>query len=391
MIKYLKKYDYSHLSVSLILAVITLCSIGCFCIYKSDGFDMAKRQIIGLVAGLMVMIVVMLTDYHMICRLWLILYAIAVIMLALVRFSPLGTDHTTGAYRWLNIGVTEIQPSELVKIILIIFLAVFLTRVKNKLNRWYMFFLSVAVAAIPTFLILIQTDLSSSMVCMFIFVVMIFMAGLSWKIIGIVVSVGVPLSIVLFWYVQQPYQKLLTSVQQNRILAFIHPEQSASGGRYQQIHSVQAISAGGVLGKTLLGDNTDYRRYNLVYVNESDFVFSVLGEELGFLGCMLVIALFAFIVFKCIQIARKANDMTGKLIAYGVSAMIMFQGFVNIGVATELLPNTGLPLPFLSYGLSSLLSSMLAISLVLNVGLQVNGRKGLSFTVGSGDLDLDQL
>ena len=141
----------------------------------------------------------------------------------------------------------------------------------------------------------------------------------------------------------------------------------------------------------MLGDNTDYRRYNLVYVNESDFVFSVLGEEMGFLGCMLVIALFAFIVFKCIQIARKANDMTGKLIAYGVSAMIMFQGFVNIGVATELLPNTGLPLPFLSYGLSSLLSSMLAISLVLNVGLQVNGRKGLSFTVGSGDLDLDQL
>ena len=380
-----KKYDFKDFSFSLLAAVLLLCLIGVCCLFKSEGFSMARRQLIGIVIGLIVAVVGSLIDYHLICKFAILYYIVGVIILVMVRFTSFGNDHTTGAYRWLSVGSVEIQPSELVKIILIVVLAVLFTKVQNKLNKWRTFFLSGIIMMVPTSLILIQTDLSSSMVCMFIFVIMIFMAGLSLKIIGITLAVSIPLGAGLFWYVLQPGQKLLTKVQQGRILSFLNPEKYALTGQYQQINSVNAIAAGKVLGKTLVGDGSDFRLYNKVYVNESDFVFSVLAEELGFLGCVLVIVLFAFIVFKCVLIARRTADFTGKMIAIGVSAMLAFQSFVNIGVATALLPNTGLPLPFLSYGLSSLLSNFLAIAMVLNVGLQ-KAKHGLTFNSGENEI-----
>ena len=380
-----RKIDIKDFSFSLLIAVLILCSISIYCLFKSEGFGMARRQIIGVILGVVVVFVVALIDYHFICKFVILYYIIGVIMLVMVKFTHYGFDHKTGAFRWLSIGSTEIQPSELVKIILILVLAVLFTKVQNKLNKWSIFFLSGIIMMLPTSLILIQTDLSSSMVCMFIFAIMIFMAGLSLKIIGITVAVSIPARAALLWYVIQPGQILLTKKQQGRILGFLHPEEYALTERYQQIHSVNAIAAGKVLGKTLLGDTSDFRLYNKVFVNESDFIFSVIAEELGFIGCFFVIALFGFIVFKCIMIARKTNDFTGKMIAIGVSAMLMFQSFVNIGVNTALLPNTGLPLPFMSYGLSSLLSNFLGIALVLNVGLQ-KAKHGLSFNSGENEI-----
>ena len=380
-----KKYDLKDFSFSLLIAVLVLCSISIFCLFKSEGFGMARRQLIGVALGVVVALIGAMIDYHFICKFVILYYIIGVIMLVMVKFTRFGFDHKTGAFRWLSIGSTEIQPSELVKIILIVVLAVLFTKVQNKLNKWSIFLLSGIIMFLPTSLILIQTDLSSSMVCMFIFAVMIFMAGLSLKIIGITVALSVPVGVALFWYVIQPGQKLLTMKQQERILSFLDPEKYALTGQYQQINSVNAIAAGKVLGKTLLGDTSDFRLYNKVYVNESDFIFSVIAEELGFIGCFFVIALFAFVVFKCIMIAGKANDITGKMIAIGVSAMLMFQSFVNIGVNTALLPNTGLPLPFMSYGLSSLLSNFLGIALVLNVGLQ-KSKHGLTFNTGENEI-----
>ena len=380
-----KKYDFKDFSFSLLAAALLLCLISVYCLFRSDGAGMAKRQLIGVVLGLIVAIVGALIDYHLICKFAIMYYLIGIILLVLVRFTSFGIDYDTGAYRWLAIGSVVIQPSELVKIILIIVLAVLFSKVKNKLNKWSIFALTVVIMMLPTSLILIQTDLSSSMVCMFIFAIMIFMAGLSLKIIGITLAVSVPVCAGLFWYVIQPGQKLLTNKQQLRILGFLNPEEYALTERYQQINSVNAIAAGKVLGKTLGGDTSDFRLFNKVFVNESDFVFSVLAEELGLLGCVLVIVLFAFIVFKCVLIARRTADFTGKMIAIGVSAMLAFQSFVNIGVATALLPNTGLPLPFLSYGLSSLLSNFLAIAMVLNVGLQ-KAKHGLTFNSGENEI-----
>lgn len=381
-----KKYDFKDFSFSLLLAVVLLCCVGIYALYRSDGAGMAKRQLIGVVLGLVVIFVGALIDYHLICKFAILYYIIGIILLVMVRFTSYGEDYDTGAFRWLTIKSIVIQPSELVKLMLIVVLAVLFSKVKNKLNRWGIFILSGIIMMLPTSLILIQTDLSSSMVCMFIFAIMIFMAGLSLKIIGITVAVSIPTGAALLWYVIQPGQKLLTMKQQGRILGFLNPEEYALTERYQQMNSVNAIAAGKVLGKTLLGDASDFRLYNKVYVNESDFVFSVIAEELGFLGCVLVIILFGFIVFKCILIAKNANDFTGKMIAVGVSAMLAFQSFVNIGVATALLPNTGLPLPFLSYGLSSLLSNFLGIAMVLNVGIQ-KAKHGLTFNAGENEIN----
>ncbi|MBQ4473095.1 MAG: FtsW/RodA/SpoVE family cell cycle protein, partial [Lachnospiraceae bacterium] len=273
-------------------------------------------------------------------------------------------------YRWLKIGPLTLQVSELAKIALIILLADFFSRYKDEINKFRNLAFATVVAAIPTFLIMIQTDLSSSVVMLFIFVTMFYAAGLSYKIIGVVTVVGVPAFVGLLWYVQQPWQKLLSTKQQERILGFLDPETYAKSYMYQQNQSVAAISSGGLLGKFLERVKPMAGLSSKVYVNESDFIFSVAGEVLGFLGCLIVILLLAGVIIRCIMIARNARDRLGFLMAIGISAMFMFQCFVNIGVATSLLPNTGLPLPFLSYGLSSMISSMIAIGLILNIGLQ---------------------
>ncbi|MCR4778352.1 MAG: rod shape-determining protein RodA [Lachnospiraceae bacterium] len=365
-----KLYDFKKYDVILLASVLILSALGAFCIYNSDGQSMFKHQIMGIFLGLLIIVFLSIVDYHFICKFVILYYLVGVAVLFMVRFTRFGVDHTTGAYRWLNVGFTEVQPSELVKIILILTMAAFLNKFQNKMDKFYVFVLACIITAIPTFLILIQTDLSSSMVMLFIFVIMIFSAGLSFKIIIPVVAVGVPVAVSLFWYVQQPFQKLLTSYQQERILSFLNPETYANSGQYQQNKSIIAISSGGLYGKFFTeGAESAARKYNYVYVNESDFIFSVLGEELGFFGSLLVIALFALIIIRCIMIANRSADHEGRMIAMGVSGMIMFQSFANIGVATAILPNTGLPLPFLSFGLSSLLGSMISIGLILNVGL----------------------
>lgn len=381
-----KRYEYKNFSYSMLGAVLLLCFIGVFCLFKSDGILMARRQIFGIILGLAVISVVSLIDYHFVIKLAPVYYVIGIIILFLVKFTSYGVDHDTGAFRWLNLGIVEIQPSELVKVIMILVMSAFFAKFQRRMDRWIVFIISAVIMGIPTFLVLIQTDLSSSMVFMFIFTVMIMMAGLSMKIAAMTFVIVMPILVFLFWYVQQPFQVLLTKVQQGRILSFLNPEESISAGRHQQIQSVRAIASGGVTGKAILNDPSLIKKYDDVYVNESDFIFSVIGEELGLIGSVFVIFLFSFIVFKCIVISKNAADMSGKLIAIGVSAMLMFQTFVNIGVATELLPNTGLPLPFLSYGLSSLVSNLLAIGFVFNVSLQPMNKRGLSFNSSESEI-----
>lgn len=381
-----KRYEYKSFSYSLLGAVILLCGIGIFSLFKSDGMLMAKRQVFGIILGLTVVAVVSFIDYHFILKLAPLYYLVGVVLLVMVRFTSFGEDHTTGAYRWLDLKVIEIQPSELVKVIMILVMSVFFSKFQRKMNKWSVFLASAVIMGLPTFLVLIQTDLSSSMVFMFIYAIMILIAGLSMKIAGITLMVVTPVLVFLFWYVQQPFQVILTNVQQNRIISFLNPEEFISSGKHQQLQSVQAIASGGVVGKAILNDSSQFKQYSNVYVNESDFIFSVIGEELGFIGSVFVISLFTFIVFKCIMISKRAADMSGRLIAIGVSAMLMFQTFVNIGVATDILPNTGLPLPFLSYGLSSLVSNILAIGLVLNVSLQPANKRGLSFNNSENEI-----
>jgi rod shape determining protein RodA len=297
-------------------------------------------------------------------------------LLALVKFSPLGVAVDTSK-RWLNLGFMTFQPSELSKIIIIIFAAKLFTIFRQKINNVKVLLLAITSVGLPTFLILIQTNLSTSLVIAFIFLMMIYASGLSWKIILPVIIIGIPTVLGFFWYIQQDYQMILTKYQQNRVLSFLNPEEDQySGLMYQQKNSVLAIGSGELYGKAWDNTETNHYNYDRIPVIESDFIFSAAGREFGFIGCCAIITLYIAIIYICLMTARKAPDYMGMLLAVGFASMFVFQLFVNIGVATKLLPNTGIPLPFLSSGLSSVVSGMLAVGMILNIRLQPQRNRG---------------
>lgn len=362
-----KGYRLRDYNFKLVILVMVACIFGTIVINSADS-SYTMKQVIGLIGCLGVMGVISLVDYHYFCKTWLIIYGFNLIML--LGLIPFGKT-VNNAKRWYGIGnFMTIQPSEFTKIFMIICLAVLLTKLKDKLNTWKSLLLVAVFCAVPLVVVERQPDLSTTIDIFLILMAMIFTAGLSYKLIGIVTLILIPLSSLFFWYIQQPGQKLLDDYQLGRILAFRYPQNYALTTGYQQTNSVMAIGSGMLTGKGLTSDSVaTVKDANLISEQQTDFIFSVVGEELGFIGCVFIIAIILLIVLQCIRIARKAEDTEGMLIATGVAALICFQTFINIGVATQILPNTGLPLPFISYGLSSLLSSCGGIGLVLNVGL----------------------
>ena len=200
-------------------------------------------------------------------------------------------------------------------------------------------------------------------------------SGIGHKILGPIAAVIIPVIGFLFWYIQQPNQHLLRGYQLDRIMGWLHPENKQLGVMYQQNNSVLSIASGRLYGKLLDGNSTA-RNYTSVDVTESDFVWTPISEEFGFIGCMAILILLSVIIIKCFIAAKNAKDYMGMMIAVGIGAMFCFQTFFNIGVATSLLPNTGLPLPFLSNGLSSLIGNMMAIGILINIGIQPNRGSG---------------
>lgn len=369
----LKQYDFKRYNLTLVIIVIILGFIGAFLIKQAKPDEsLYIKHLIGLFGGILMAAIVSLIDYHFICSFYIVLYVINLVLLVLVRLIGISYNHSQ---RWLNLGFTTFQPSELTKIILILFAARLFTMFRQKINNVWVLLLSTISIAVPTFLILIQTNLSTSLVIAFIFVMMIFAAGLSWKIIVPILVIGIPTVLGLFWYIQQDYQVLLKPYQQQRVLSFLNPEQYPDL-LYQQDNSVLAIGSGQLYGKILSDDTLDKRNYDDVPISESDFIFAVAGEEFGFIGSCIIIGLYTIIIYICLMTARKAPDYMGMLIAIGIASMFVFQLFVNIGVATSILPNTGIPLPFVSSGLSSFISGMLAIGIILNIRLQPRRIRG---------------
>jgi rod shape determining protein RodA len=212
---------------------------------------------------------------------------------------------------------------------------------------------------------------------MMIICVMMFVVGLSYKLVAIVLGISIPSIVILLILVSREGQTILKEYQGNRILAWLKPDKYPSSS-YQQQNSIMAIGSGQLLGKGLGNDAFDsVKNGNYISEPHTDFIFAVAGEELGFLGSVLIIALIFFITIEILLIAKRAKDISGKLICVGMATLIGVQSFVNICVVTGLLPNTGLPLPFVSYGLTSLVTVYFGVGIVLNVGLQaknINGR-----------------
>lgn len=401
MINRIKQYDWKNFNYSLIIIVIILCLISAFTVKLAggaeDGMSFMKSQLVGMVLGLFIIAVLTFIDYHFICR-FVIFYYVFGIALTAATHSSLGTDLTTDCFRWIRIGGITFQPSELMKIIFILTLAALYVRLQKRLDKFSTLVVVAVITIIPIVLIMSQPDLSSSLVVLFIMVIMVFAAGTTYRLLVPIFIVGVPASLILFWYIQQPSNLLLRGYQYSRIQAWLHPELDVEQKfLWQQNHSIKAIAEGGLYGKFLQDGAKDgiSRSYDSVAVNESDFVWSVIGEEFGFLGCCLILLLLGIVIFKCFMAAKKAQDFLGMMIAVGVASMYMFQIFCNICVTTLLLPNTGLPLPFLSNGLSSMMSSMIGIGLVINIGIQpAKSSKGgftmrTAYSDSNRDIDID--
>lgn len=364
----LKQYQVKDYGFRLIVYVLVLTMIG-ISIIGSAQQSVQSKQVIGMLAGIVIMVIVSLFDYNFILRFHWVIYAVNLVLLGLISFNILGSE-AGGATRWIEIGPLRFQPSEFSKVCLILFFAWFFAKFHEKVNTLPLLAASAVLIVIPWYMIKEQPALSTSIVVAMIFLVMLFLTGLSYKIIGTVLAVGIPATGIFIYLILQPDQKILKEYQWLRIMAWLQPEKYAEKA-WQQQNSIMAIGSGMLWGKGLNNDDVfSVKNGNFIPEPQTDFIFSVAGEELGFVGSVIILILLLLIVIECIMIGRKANDLAGKLICGGVAAWIGFQTFFNICVVTGLMPNTGLPLPFVSYGLTSLWSLFIGIGLVLNVGLQ---------------------
>ncbi len=362
-----KQYKLKNYKFILVLYVVTLTVIGILLIGSAKP-SVQNKQIFGMVLSLAMMLIVSLIDYNFILRFaWLIYLFMAGMLILVIAVGK----SAGGAQRWIQFpGGFQFQPSELAKILIILFFAYFFMKYEEKLNTPKVLFASFALAAVPLGLIVMQPDLSTTIVTTLIFVTLLFVAGLSYKIVVGVLSVSIPSAIILFTLLIQDKIPFIRQYQLTRIMAWLYPEDYPADA-YQQQNAIMAIGSGQLWGKGLNNtDATSVKNGNFIPEPQTDFIFAVAGEELGFIGTAIIIILLLFVTIECILIARKARDTAGKMICCGFAALVGFQSLVNIGVASGLLPNTGIPLPFVSYGLTSLLSLYIGVGLVLNVGLQ---------------------
>ncbi len=366
----IKKYRIIDYDFGLVIMVIALTIIGIMAINSADPSS-KNKQLAGFAMGIVLMVFISLLDYVFIIKLYILIYLVNAVLLALV-LSPLGSS-TNGAQRWINLFGITFQPSEAAKILLILFFAQFIMKYKERIKSFGFILICLILLSLPLALIAMQPDLSTCIMVMTIFSVILFVAGISWKIVVAVLSISIPSVLFVIYNAVQGENSLLHDYQQRRILAWLHPEDYANSDAYQTLNSMMAIGSGQLYGK---GYNTNEISsvLNGGFISESptDFIFTVIGEEFGFVGACIVIMLVLFIAIECFMISMKARNKAGEIIAAGVGAWIGFQGFINIGVATGVIPNTGIPLPFVSYGLTSLLSSYMGIGFVLNVRLQSN-------------------
>ncbi len=365
MLTYLRNYKFKNYRIKLVIYVLILTIIGILVIGSANE-DYQSKQIIGLIIGIVAMVVVSLIDYDFILNFYWIYYGLACVLLLVVLIF--GTT-VGGATRWIDVGI-RFQPSELCKILLILFFARYLMIYEEEINKPKRLIITIVLAAVPLILILREPDLSTTIVTFLIIFTMMFLVGLSWKIVAVFFGVTIPSIGILLLLVLRKGQSILSEYQGLRILAWLRPEDYPESS-YQQQNSIMAIGSGQFLGKGLYTDSVEsVKNGNYISEPQTDFIFAVTGEELGFIGTVIIVLLLLAVVIECIAIGRKARDLSGKLVCMGMASFIGYQSFVNICVVTGLMPNTGLPLPFLSYGLTSLVTLFIGMGLVLNVGLQ---------------------
>ena len=344
----------------LILA-IALCVVGFVALYsatQSNNFEYLKKQIIWFVISVILMTLISFIDYKIMIKISPILYGMSLILLVAVLF----TRSINGASSWFNIAGFSFQPGEFSKVAVVLFLAYTITRVqirgKEEVNKIWKLLMIIGVVAVPVFLIIIQPDFGTAMTYIISLIFVLFVAGIDKKYIImaiILIAVGLPLI----------YNFALPKHAKKRIDVFLNPESDPKGSGYNILQSKLAIGAGELTGMGLLNGNQTQLGY--LSPKTTDFIFPVIGEEMGFIVSGVVIIAYVFLITKILYIAKTARDDYGTYIAAGIAGIFFFHMTENIGMTMGLLPITGVPLLFISYGGSSMLTSFLCIGLLINI------------------------
>ena len=325
-----------------------------------DGIVLARPvliQAVSYVLGFVLLIVIQHMDYRFFMGLEKFLYIAAVLLLIMVYVPGLGVEQY-GSKAWINLGFTTLQPSEFVKILFVLIMAGYLSEHRDELNKFSGVVKSGLVAA-PIILIVLKEDLGSALVYMVMWVFMVFFAGIDYKIFLKCILVTLAAIPVVY--------RFLDDYQKERIEAFLHPDNLSLSGNYQVWQSKVAIGSGGFFGKGLF--HGTQKSLDFIPVQQSDFIFSVVVEELGFIGGAAVVLIYGLLMARFTRIIRDSVDLYGALIVVGFTGMFLFQVFENIAMTMGLMPVTGITLPFLSGGGTSVIASMISVGIILNVGV----------------------
>ena len=356
----------SKSSVIIICCTFALAVFGCVMVYSASKYSATvqygnqffylKKQIFGVAIGLIGLIVCSFINHKIYKKFYWIFYIIGLVFLLLVFIPGLGKS-SYGATRWIGIGSFTMQPSEVSKFCLVFFLAGYLCD-GDKLSKVKHILITLSLGGIYCVLIMLEPNMSITMCVAFTLIFMLFIGGMRLKVFGMMIVPAIALVVVLI--LMEPYRL-------SRLVAFINPWENPLDEGYQLIQSLYASGSGGVWGGGLF--NSRQAELFLPF-SESDFIFSIIAEELGFVGCALLILVFLILIINIFKVGMKANNKFSAFLCFGIGAVISIQVILNIAVVTGSIPPTGLPLPFISAGSTSLLVFMSAIGIVLNVDKQ---------------------
>ncbi len=343
----------------LICTLLLIMAVGLVILYSAtqtdvDPFNRLRRQIEAFSVGLVCILLIMTVDYRALERFTPILYLVNILMLGSVLFFGI---EEYGAQRWISLGPINIQPSEFAKIMVICTLAYSMS-LRNGKHTFIDVLVYLVHVGIPMGLILIQPDLGTAVVLIGVLFGMMLLGGVPLKYICFLIGVGIASSPLVYKYLLKDYQI-------NRLLSFINPELDRFGTGYNIIQSKVAIGSGGIFGKGFLQGTQN--QLNFLPVKYNDFIFAVLSEEFGFIGGVALIVLYSILLWRCLRIILYAKDEFGRLLAAGILSFFFFHIVTNIGMSLAILPVTGIPLPFVSYGGTYMLANMLALGILLNV------------------------
>ena len=357
----MRKKTLKNIEWSILICTLLLIAIGLVALYSATlntEFEEFKKQLIWLAISIPILIVSIVVNYEFMAKISPVLYGISIILLIAVLF----TEPISGATSWFNVGSFSLQPSEFAKIVVVLLYALVVSKIqkkgKDEISRPTRLLLSFLVVIVPVLLIVKQPDYGTAMAFMFAVVAILFVAGIKKRYIFtsiLLVLIALPL---LYFFVLPDHAK-------TRIDVFLNPESDPRGAGYNILQSKLAIGAGEMFGMGLTKGNQT--QLGFLYPKTTDFIFSVIGEELGFVVAASVIVLYVLLITKSIYVAKTAKDDLGSYIAAGIVGILIFHMTENIGMTMGLLPITGVPLPFVSYGGSSLLTNLILIGILLNI------------------------